>query len=189
MKKWTMLIGGLCLTACLLAGCGDKGEEPNSSSMVSNNSTVSTVAPTPVPVQMAKAVKVNAPDGLNIRSQASTDSEILGLADDGELLPLLVEEEKDGWFQVEYQGKPAYVSAEYAAVQEVTLEEYNRLRSGGDASTTSTTSSSSETSTTSTTSTTSETSSPSSENSASTPKEPSSSSSSSDPAGDLQDGE
>ena len=27
MKKWIMLLGGLCLTACLLAGCGEKGEE------------------------------------------------------------------------------------------------------------------------------------------------------------------
>ena len=143
-------------------------------------------APTPVPVQMAKAVKVNATDGLNIRSQASTDSEILGLADNGDMLPLLVEEEKDGWYQIEYQGKPAYVSAEYATVQEVTLEEYNQLRTGGD---TSSASSSSETSSTAT-STTSETSSA-SETSSSTETTSTSepSSSSSDPAGDLQDGE
>ena len=121
MKKWIMLLGGLCLTACLLAGCGEKGEDQSSSSTVSTTSSVSAAAPTPVPVQMAKAVKVNATDGLNIRSQASTDSEILGLADNGDMLPLLVEEEKDGWYQIEYQGKPAYVSAEYATVQEVTL--------------------------------------------------------------------
>ena len=183
MKKWIMLLGGLCLTACLLAGCGEKGEDQSSSSTVSTTSSVSAAAPTPVPVQMAKAVKVNATDGLNIRSQASTDSEILGLADNGDMLPLLVEEEKDGWYQVEYQGKPAYVSAGYATVQEVTLEEYNQLRTGGDASSAS---SSSETS--STASTTSETSSASETSSSSeTTSEPSSSSS--DPAGDLQDGE
>lgn len=175
MKKWIMLLGGLCLTACLLAGCGENGEDQSSSSTVSATSSVSAAAPTPVPVQMAKAVKVNATDGLNIRSQASTDSEILGLADNGDMLPLLVEEEKDGWYQVEYQGKPAYVSAEYATVQEVTLEEYNQLRTGGD---TSSASSSSETSSASETSSSAETTSTS---------EPSSSSS--DPAGDLQDGE
>ena len=102
------------------------------------------------------------------------------------MLPLLVEEEKDGWYQIEYQGKPAYVSAEYATVQEVTLEEYNQLRTGGD---TSSASSSSETSSTAT-STTSETSSA-SETSSSTETTSTSepSSSSSDPAGDLQDGE
>lgn len=182
MKKWIMLLGGLCLTACLLAGCGEKGEDQSSSSTVSTTSSVSAAAPTPVPVQMAKAVKVNATDGLNIRSQASTDSEILGLADNGDMLPLLVEEEKDGWYQIEYQGKPAYVSAEYATVQEVTLEEYNQLRTSGD---TSSASSSSETSsTTSETSSASETSSSTETTSTSEP-----SSSSSDPAGDLQDGE
>lgn len=186
MKKWIMLLGGLCLTACLLAGCGEKGEDQSSSSTVSTISSVSAAAPTPVPVQMAKAVKVNATDGLNIRSQASTDSEILGLADNGDMLPLLVEEEKDGWYQIEYQGKPAYVSAEYATVQEVTLEEYNQLRTGGDASSASSSSetSSTATSTTSQTSSASETSSSAETTSASEP-----SSSSSDPAGDLQDGE
>ena len=186
MKKWIMLLGGLCLTACLLAGCGEKGEDQSSSSTVSTTSSVSAAAPTPVPVQMAKAVKVNATDGLNIRSQASTDSEILGLADNGDMLPLLVEEEKDGWYQIEYQGKPAYVSAEYATVQEVTLEEYNQLRTGGDTSSASSSSetSSTATSTTSQTSSASETSSSAETTSASEP-----SSSSSDPAGDLQDGE
>ena len=154
MKKWIMLLGGLCLTACLLAGCGEKGEDQSSSSTVST-------------------------------SQASTDSEILGLADNGDMLPLLVEEEKDGWYQIEYQGKPAYVSAEYATVQEVTLEEYNQLRAGGD---TSSASSSSETS--STASTTSEPSSSSeTSSSAETTSTSEPSSSSSDPAGDLQDGE
>lgn len=185
MKKWIMLLGGLCLTACLLAGCGEKGEDQSSSSTVSTTSSVSAAAPTPVPVQMAKAVKVNATDGLNIRSQASTDSEILGLADNGDMLPLLVEEEKDGWYQIEYQGKPAYVSAEYATVQEVTLEEYNQLRAGGDTSSASSSSETSSTaSTTSETSSASETSSSAETTSASEP-----SSSSSDPAGDLQDGE
>ena len=110
MKKWIMLLGGLCLTACLLAGCGEKGEDQSSSSTVSTTSSVSAAAPTPVPVQMAKAVKVNATDGLNIRSQASTDSEILGLADNGDMLPLLVEEEKDGWYQID----GGYISSEFA---------------------------------------------------------------------------
>lgn len=184
MKKWIMLLGCLCLTACLLAGCGEKGEDQSSSSTVSTTSSVSAAAPTPAPVQMAKAVKVNATDGLNIRSQASTDSEILGLADNGDMLPLLVEEEKDGWYQIEYQGKPAYVSAEYATVQEVTLEEYNQLRTGGASSASSSSETSSTTSTTSETSSASETSSSAETTSASEP-----SSSSSDPAGDLQDGE
>lgn len=133
MKKWAMTIASLCVTACLLAGCGGE-ESGGSSSSTLPAATLPAATPTAVPVQTAKAVKVTATDGLNIRSEASTSGEILGLADNGELLPLLVEEEKDGWYQIEYEGKPAFVSAEYAQVQEVTLEEYNRLRGAASSS-------------------------------------------------------
>ena len=42
----------------------------------------------------------------------------------------MLEEEQDGWYQVEYEGSPAYVSAEFAQVQEITMTEYNALRKG-----------------------------------------------------------
>ena len=76
---------------------------------------------------------------MNIRAEASTDSEILGLAENGERLALLVEDPQNGWYQIQYEGETAYVSSDYAEVIEVTVEEYNRLRSGetaGDATST-----------------------------------------------------
>ena len=129
MKKWFKLLAAVGLAALTLAGCGN-GKDESSDPQSAASPTPPVVQATPQPEQKAKAVKVNAPDGLNIRSKASTDSEILGLAEDGSLLPLLLEEEQDGWYQVEYEGSPAYVSAEFAQVQEITMTEYNALRQG-----------------------------------------------------------
>lgn len=129
MKKWFKLLAAVGLAALTLAGCGN-GKDESSDPQAGASPTPPVVQATPQPEQKAKAVKVNAPDGLNIRSKASTNSEILGLAEDGSLLPLLLEEEQDGWYQVEYEGSPAYVSAEFAQVQEITMTEYNALRQG-----------------------------------------------------------
>lgn len=129
MKKVIALVLLLCLMAFVLCGCGDD-EEETSSGEVSTVSTLPTVTPTATPAANAKAVQVNATSGLNIRAEASVEGEILGLAPDGSKLPLLIETELDGWYQVEYKGAMAYVSADYATVVEVTLEEYNALREG-----------------------------------------------------------
>ncbi len=130
MKRLCVLALAFCLFAVGLAGCGKEDEEPNSSSS-------SIASPTPAStasVQKAKAVRIHADGGVNIRAEASTDGEILGLAEDDTLLPLLVETPADGWYQVEYEGKTAYIFAEYAAVEEITLEEYNQLKTGASSS-------------------------------------------------------
>lgn len=124
MKRLVCMALVFCLALCVFGGCGDK--EPKDSS--SAPSAVPTLAPTPTPARTAKAVEIHADGGLNVRDAASTDGEILGVAEDGSMLPLLVENAKDGWYQVQYQGKSAYVSAEYAQVKEISLEEYNKLK-------------------------------------------------------------
>lgn len=133
MKKLVCLTLMLCMIALVLCGCGnDKGDETNSSGL---NSTPATTSPAPTPEpQTAKALRVTADSGLNIRAEASTDSEILGLAESGQRLALMMEDAQDGWYQVQYNGKTAYVSADYAEVIEVTVDEYNKLRgeSGSD---------------------------------------------------------
>ena len=87
------------------------------------------MTPTPTPEsQTAKALRVTADSGLNIRAEASTDGEILGLAENGQRLALMLEDPQNGWYQVQYNGQTAFVSADYAEVVEVTLEEYNQLR-------------------------------------------------------------
>ncbi len=134
MKRIVCLALALCLAAGMLCGCGKKEEKESSSSQAASSAAASPAPVSSAPVQMAKAVKVDADGGLNIRSQPSTDGEILGLAEDGSMLPLLVEKPSDGWYQVEYQGKTAYVSAEYAEAQDVTLEQYNKLKEEGETS-------------------------------------------------------
>ena len=128
MKRWLCLALALCLLAAGLSGCGKKEEKQETSSQL--DSSAASSLSTPVPVQMAKAVRVTADVGLNVRSQPSTDAEILGLAEYHTMLPLLVETATDGWYQVEYEGKTAYVFAEYAEKREITLSEYNKLRAG-----------------------------------------------------------
>lgn len=134
MKRIACLALALCLIAGILCGCGKKKEgdkDKQSASSAAVSSAVASAAPaSPAPVKTAKAAKVKADDGLNIRSKPSTEGEILGLAENGSMLPLLVGTPDDGWYEVEYEGKSAYVSAEYVDVQDVTLEEYNRLKKG-----------------------------------------------------------
>lgn len=129
MKKWFFLALTVGVLAALLCGCGKK-EEGGGSSVPPPSAVTTAAPPTAPPQQTAKAVKVTADDGLNIRSQPSTDGEILGLAENGQKLPLLTEKADNGWYQIIYKGSNAYVSAEYAQLQEVTLEEYNRLKEG-----------------------------------------------------------
>lgn len=131
MKRWLSLALALCLLAAGLYGCGKKEDkkDPPSNSSGLDSSAVSSIV-TPAPVQMAKAVRIKADVGLNVRKKPSTDAEILGLAEYNTMLPLLVDAAADGWYQVEYEGKPAYVFAEYAEMREITLSEYNKLRAG-----------------------------------------------------------
>lgn len=138
MKRWIALILATSLLATSLCACGkdkkkDDGDTSSLVSSVSSSAPVSSSEP-PVVVQSAKAAKISAEGGLNIRAEASTDAEILGIADDGSLLPLLLETPTDGWYQVEYEGKTGYISAEFATAQDVTLAEYNRLRTGNSSS-------------------------------------------------------
>lgn len=139
MKRWIALVLAASMLAASLCACGkdkDKDKDGPASSLSSTVSQVASSLPTSTPaaVQSAKAAKISADGGLNIRAEASTDAEILGVADDGSLLPLLLETPTDGWYQVEYEGKTGYISAEFATAQDVTLAEYNRLRTGGTSS-------------------------------------------------------
>lgn len=129
MKRCLSLALAVCLLAAGLWGCGKKDEKKDTPS-VPASSAASLPTATPAPVQLKKAVRVKADDGLNIRSEPSTDADILGLAEYNSMLPLRKDTETDGWYEIEYEGKAAYVSAEYADVRNVTLTEYNKLRAG-----------------------------------------------------------
>lgn len=130
MKKVLSILVILCLFATAFCGCGGKDKDKNSEVSGAASQLVSEAPATPEPVKSAKAVSINADGGLNIRSSPSTDGDIVGIADDGSKLPLLIEKPNDGWYEVVYDGSSAYVSAEFATVIEITLEEYNKLKDG-----------------------------------------------------------
>lgn len=128
MARWCMLLCLSMVCVLLLSGCGAGNEEKVSSAVAS--APVSVPAPTPTAVPKAKAVKVTAEDGLNIRKEASEEGEILGLADTGSLLPLLKEEKQGDWYAIQYDGQPAYVHGDYVQMQEISMEEHQKLLGG-----------------------------------------------------------
>ena len=127
-----------CLLVGGLAACGDK-EKDSSSSTGSGLASIPPVAATaaPTPAATAKAVKVTA-DVLNVRKSASTDSDILGMVEEDAKLALLSETAEDGWYQVQYEGGPAFVSAEFVQVVDITIEQYQQLMTAPTASPTAT---------------------------------------------------
>ena len=113
MKKLVCILLAACLMTAALAGCGGKKDDETSSAPAPSPQVSSAVS-VPEVAETAKALRVTADSGLNIRAEASTDSEILGLAENGERLALLVEDPQNGWYQIQYEGETAYVSSDYA---------------------------------------------------------------------------
>ncbi len=123
----SMTVAILCLAA-LLAGCGGKKDkDKGSSSLASSSSSTPSSVETPTPEPKVWVATVQADGGLNIRSGPSTDADILGLAEDGSTLILQRETATDGWFQIEYEGETAYVSAEFAQAKQITMTEYTSI--------------------------------------------------------------
>lgn len=116
-----------CVLACGLAACGgdEKGQE-NSSDVGGTASFAPIATPSPTPAPAAKAGKVTA-DELYVRESPSTDAEILGSVVDGDRLALMADTPQNDWYSVWYEGKTAYVYADYVEVVEVTADEYNQL--------------------------------------------------------------
>ncbi len=121
-----------CLLACALAACGgdDKGKESSGES--SGTASVAPVAtPNPTPAPAAKAVRITG-DEVNVRKEASTDSDVLGTVEEGDKLALLAENAQGEWYNVQFEGSGAYVYADFGEVVDVTAEDYARLMAAPD---------------------------------------------------------
>ena len=116
-----------CLIMGGLAACGEKKDESSVGDNSGVNSTIPLITPAPTPQSLAKAVKVNVEDSLNVRSAASTGGDVLGQVEDGEKLALLSDTPQNGWYNVQYNGGPAYVSEDDVEVIDVTAEQYQQL--------------------------------------------------------------
>ncbi len=130
MKKimiFMALIGTL-----LLAGCKSDKAEPSSS--LASQPIVSSPAPEEKKVQLGKVKGTDV--GLNIRKEASTDAEVLGLAQDNSFL-ILASSDKvgDSWYQIKYNDAVAYVSADFLEIKEYTSAEASVLLNAVDPTT------------------------------------------------------
>lgn len=128
-----LLFAGCVLTSALGACGGDDKDKDNSSGSSGLSSIPPISASTPTPQPMAKAVRVEVDDSLNVRQSGSTEANILGSLQNGEELALLSDTEQNGWYQVSYNGGVGYVSAQYVKVIEVTAERYNQLKAASSA--------------------------------------------------------
>lgn len=110
-----------------LFACGSAEEESQPESGAGITASVPPVSS--APETTVKLVKITA-DSLNIRSEASTDSDILGAVSGGEYLLLVKENAADEWHQVKYNGVDAYVFAEYTEISELPESEADALLNG-----------------------------------------------------------
>lgn len=81
---------------------------------------------------MAKRLKiVIKTDGypLNLRSDSSQDSGVVGQIPDG--TELIVEEEIDGWYKVSYEGKEGWVSKEYTVLKSSGKKKEEKVQTSG----------------------------------------------------------
>lgn len=129
VRRGLALLFAGCVLTSALGACGGDDKDKDSSSGSSGLSSIPPIsASTPTPQPMAKAVRVEVDDSLNVRQSGSTDANILGSLQNGEELALLSDTEQNGWYQVSYNGSVGYVSAQYVKVIDVTVERYNQLK-------------------------------------------------------------
>lgn len=102
----TVLIGALLLT---FTACGKDGGEGDPSDTTTTTAAASTTAAPQNPVCYVTATK------LNVRSEPNTACEILGTLLYG--TPVEILETADGWCRITYEGKPAYISADYVSAE------------------------------------------------------------------------
>ena len=96
------------------AACGNGSAKAEPSPSPSAEPTA-----TPIPVEKVKVAIINdIDDSLNVRSEASTDSEILGTAEAGEAFEVVAQDDTSEWVEISYFGQNAYVFAEFVTISE-----------------------------------------------------------------------
>lgn len=113
--------GAVLLSAVLVLMSGCKKNEDTPESSVPPATISSTTLPdTSEPVSKVNAAVVSGvADGLNVRSEASTESSILGKVENGDKLRLLQNDKDGDFYQVAYLGTTGYVYAQYVKIEEI----------------------------------------------------------------------
>lgn len=109
------LTAALCIAVMLCtSACGGGNGKAEASPSPSAEPTA-----TPAPTVKVKVATVNnIDDSLNVRSEASTDSEILGTAEAGDEFEVVAQDDTSEWVEISYFGQNAYVFAEFVTISE-----------------------------------------------------------------------
>lgn len=120
MKKITYLFLALCVSLTMVA-CSNSSEDSSSSSEVSESSEIASGTMVEAGRDVSVSVLRVTGEGVNIRSGASTDSEILTQASQNTYFTIL--SEGDTWNKIEYDGQEAYIHADYSTIEKYSAEE------------------------------------------------------------------
>lgn len=123
MKKWLCIVMAALLASALCA-CGSGESETSDGS----GSSLAEIVARPTPETNSSTseqveILVVTADGVNIRSDASTDSDVVSVASKDEAFYLVQKDAADGWHKIKYEGQEAYISADFSEVSSVTAEE------------------------------------------------------------------
>ncbi|MDO4460421.1 MAG: SH3 domain-containing protein [Clostridia bacterium] len=81
---------------------------------------------TPEPTENGMVnVCISDAEGVNIRSEANTDCEIVGEAYYGQVFRLVSEDNGEGFNAISYNGTTAYISSEYSYTTEMSKEDFD----------------------------------------------------------------
>ncbi len=111
MRKWLQL-GVALLLLLALSACGGQTQTPE------NDSPPPPVEEEPEETVMILVGVLVDGERINIRSGPSTDSEILGVAHQGQMFQVLAQNVAPGWHQLAYGDGVAYISADYLYLSE-----------------------------------------------------------------------
>ena len=129
MRKMILILM-VAFFAFSVCACSSGGSESGASSMP-DITAQTTPKPTEAP-KNADVVIVNT-DGVNIRASADTEAEVYTQAYTDEAFLLVKKDVKDGWHQIKYDGKDAFISSEFTKIETMTAEEAAAKTGTGDA--------------------------------------------------------
>ena len=120
MKK-VILILSVVIIALFACACSSGSAKSEASSLPDITAEV-TPKPTKEPVKTVEIAIVNT-DGVNVRADCDTASEVYTQAYLNEAFLLVKKDVKEGWNQIKYNGKDAYISSEFTTIESMTEAE------------------------------------------------------------------
>ena len=127
MKRIICMVTAIVLMTVILSACGGETEQAEVEGPPVPILSGPQVTPVTEPESGAadnksyEATVVNTDNGVNVRSEKSTDSEILETAEAGDVFTVL--EKGDEWCKVKLQGGYGYIHSDFLELREVTPAE------------------------------------------------------------------